>query len=59
MYPELARANQCALIPFLLENVGGEVDLNQKDGIHPTAAGHRIVAENVWGALKGVILMNQ
>ncbi len=59
MYPELARENQCALIPFLLENVGGEVDLNQKDGIHPTAAGHKIVAENVWAALKNIVVAAQ
>ena len=59
MYPDLARANQCALVPFLLENVGGEVDLNQKDGIHPTAAGHKIVAENVWRAMKSLVLENQ
>ena len=59
MYPELARENNCALIPFLLENVGGEVDLNQKDGIHPTAAGQKIVAANVWAVLKNLVLENQ
>lgn len=59
MYPELARENNCALIPFLLENVGGEVDLNQKDGIHPTAAGQKIVATNVWAVLKNLVLENQ
>ena len=59
MYPELARENNCALIPFLLENVGGEVDLNQKDGIHPTASGQKIVAANVWAVLKNLVLENQ
>lgn len=48
MYPDLARSNSALLIPFLLEGVGGEYDLNQKDGIHPTAKGHKMVAENVW-----------
>jgi acyl-CoA thioesterase I len=52
MYPDLAKTNNCALIPFLLENVGGEIDLNQKDGIHPTAIGQKIVAENVWRVLE-------
>ncbi len=59
IYPDLARENGCALVPFLLENVGGEVDLNQKDGIHPTAAGHKIVAENVWRVLRPLVLENR
>jgi acyl-CoA thioesterase-1 len=48
LYPELARANHTALIPFLLEGVAGIPRLNQEDGIHPTADGHRIIAETVW-----------
>lgn len=48
IYPELAEANQAHLIPFLLEGVGGVPELNLPDGIHPTAGGHRIVAETVW-----------
>lgn len=48
LYPELAAKNGMTLIPFLLEGVGGEAKLNQEDGIHPTAEGHRIVAETVW-----------
>src|SRR5438105_2718836 len=44
VFAELARENNAALIPFLLEGVGGHRDLNQQDMIHPTAAGHRIVA---------------
>lgn len=51
IYPELAAKNQIALIPFLLQGVGGEAKLNQQDGIHPTAEGHKIVAENVWKVL--------
>ena len=50
-FVELARTNNAALIPFLLEGVGGHSDLNQSDQIHPTAAGDRIVAENVWRVL--------
>ena len=48
MFSELATKNKAVLIPFLLENVGGIPKLNQPDGIHPTAEGHRIVTENVW-----------
>lgn len=52
MFGELSEKNSMALIPFLLEGVGGEPALNQQDGIHPTAEGHRIVAENVWKQLE-------
>lgn len=55
IYPELAKANNITLIPFLLNHVGGEPSLNQPDGIHPTAAGHKIVAKNVWEVLEEVL----
>lgn len=51
LYAELAQKNQIKLIPFLLEGVGGVRKLNQRDGIHPTPAGHRLVARNVWAVL--------
>ena len=43
------------LIPFLLEGVGGESELNQADGIHPNEEGSHIVAENVWKQLKKLL----
>jgi len=52
IYPDLARKNNAALIPFLLEGVAGNPDLNLPDGIHPNVEGHQIVADNVWKALK-------
>ena len=55
IYTDLAAKNKMALIPFLLEGVGGEPELNQADGIHPTAEGHRIVAENVWKQLEKLL----
>lgn len=55
MFTELAQANNLALIPFLLEGVGGRPELNLPDGIHPTPAGHKIVAENVWRVLEPVL----
>ncbi len=51
VYPSVARNKQVELIPFILEGVGGIAGLNLPDGIHPTAAGHRIVAETVWEKL--------
>jgi acyl-CoA thioesterase-1 len=50
-FADLARENDALLIPFLLEGVAGNPDLNQADGIHPTAQGHRVIAKNVWDVL--------
>lgn len=55
LFRDLAQKNNTALIPFLLEGVGGIPELNLPDGIHPTAQGHGIVAENVWSVLKTVL----
>lgn len=55
MYPDLAQANQLPLIPFLLDGVGGVPSLNQPDGIHPTVAGHAIIAETVWRILQPLL----
>lgn len=55
LFPTLARKNNMPLIPFLLAGVAGEPALNQPDGIHPTAEGHRLVAENVWRVLRRLL----
>lgn len=55
MYKEIAARNKTILMPFLLEGVGGNPELNLPDGIHPTAEGHRIVAGNLWEYLKTVV----
>lgn len=55
VYADLAKKNDVTLIPFLLEGVGGESKLNQADGIHPTAEGHKILAENVWVRIKDLL----
>jgi acyl-CoA thioesterase I len=47
IYPRLAKELDVPLVPFMLEGVGGESNLNQRDGIHPTAEGHARVAANV------------
>jgi acyl-CoA thioesterase-1 len=54
VYPALAATYHVALVPFLLQGVAGDEALNQRDGIHPTAAGARIVADNVWAVLKPI-----
>jgi len=55
IFSDLATKNKTILIPFLLEGVGGERLLNQEDGIHPTADGHKVLAENVWRALRPLL----
>jgi len=54
MYFELATKNNAALVPYLLAGVGGDPVLNLPDRLHPNAAGHRILAENVWKVLEPV-----
>jgi len=54
MFGELATKNGAALVPYLLDGVAGDPSLNLPDGIHPNAAGQRILAENVWRVLEPV-----
>ncbi len=55
MFPAVARENDAALVPFLLEGVGGRAKLNLGDQIHPNPAGHRVVASNVWNVLRTLL----
>lgn len=55
IFPRVAARNGVPLIPFLLEKVGGVPELNQPDGIHPTADGQRLVAETVWAVLEPIV----
>ncbi|MDX1629126.1 MAG: arylesterase [Fulvivirga sp.] len=55
IFPALAEKNDALLIPFLLDGVAGDEELNLPDGIHPNVEGHKIVADNVLTALKRII----
>lgn len=55
IYPRLAEANDVTLIPFLLKGVGGQLDLNLPDRIHPNAAGHALLADTVWQYLEPLL----
>lgn len=56
VYPAVAQQyDRVTLIPFVLEDVAGVDSLMQDDGIHPTAAGHRYVAQNVWTHLRPLL----
>jgi acyl-CoA thioesterase-1 len=55
VFGSVARRTSVAFLPFLLEGVAGDPALNQPDGIHPNAAGQRIVADRVWAALRPLL----
>ncbi|TVP76846.1 MAG: arylesterase [Puniceicoccaceae bacterium] len=56
-FAQVAREKTVALIPFLLEGVGGEAAFNQDDQIHPNAAGQEKIAATVWEHLKPRLLL--
>jgi acyl-CoA thioesterase-1 len=54
-FPDLASEHKVAYLPFLLENIALNKDLNQADGIHPNAEGEKIMTDNVYKALKPLL----
>ena len=55
VFPAVARRLNVALVPFLLDGVAADPTLNQPDGIHPNAAGHRMIAERLWPHLRPLL----
>jgi acyl-CoA thioesterase-1 len=55
VFPDVARRTGAALMPFLLDGVAADPRLNLSDGIHPNAAGHRLIAERVWPHLVALL----
>ena len=55
IFPELAAEFNVRLMPFLLQNVLGRPDLNLPDGIHPNAAGMRVIATEMWPFLEPLL----
>jgi acyl-CoA thioesterase-1 len=55
VYEKLAEKYRVAFVPFLLEGVAGVESLNQRDGIHPTADGARVIADLVWPVLRSAV----
>ncbi|CAN5579053.1 arylesterase [soil metagenome] len=55
IFAALAEKNRAALVPYLLEGVGGDPSLNLPDRIHPNAAGQRVLAQNVWRVLEPIV----
>jgi len=54
MFADLAAKNGAALVPYLLQSVAGDPSMNLSDGIHPNAAGQKILAETVWHVLEPI-----
>ncbi|MEK7385737.1 MAG: arylesterase [candidate division NC10 bacterium] len=55
VFPAVARRANVALIPFLLDGVAADPTLNQADGLHPNAAGHRVIADRLWPHLRPLL----
>lgn len=55
VFRDLADAHGVVFVPFFLEGVAGVASLNNADGIHPNAAGARIVAQHLWAVLAPIL----
>lgn len=55
MYPELAEENDLPLIPMIMDKIGGDDELMQGDGLHPTPEGHKVIADTVWEFLEPIL----
>jgi acyl-CoA thioesterase-1 len=55
VFSDLADEYDAALVPFLLDSVAAQPQLNIEDGIHPNVAGHHIIARTVWRVLEPVL----
>ena len=56
LFPRLAARYGLPLVPFLLEGVALNPELNGEDGVHPNAAGARRIADTVWRYLEPLIV---
>lgn len=55
IYPELAQENNLPLIPMIMDKVGGDEELMQSDGLHPTPKGHNVIANTMWDTLEPIL----
>ncbi|CAH0352927.1 arylesterase [Aquabacterium sp. CECT 9606] len=59
LFPKLAKSESVALVPFFLKGVADRADARdwfQADGMHPNAKAHPVILENMWPALKPLLL---
>lgn len=59
IFPKVASQNKAVLVPFLLEGVAGNPELNLSDGIHPTPEGHRIIASTIWPFIEPLLIKSE
>ncbi|MEM9557638.1 MAG: arylesterase [Acidobacteriota bacterium] len=55
IYPRVAEELEVALVPFVLDGVGGVPELNLADGIHPNAAGQEVIAATMLEHLRPIV----
>jgi len=56
MFKKLADAHNMAFVPFYLDGVAGQMHLNLRDGLHPSAEGYKVIAEKIWPVIKGLLV---
>lgn len=54
-FPDLAEKHDVEYVPFLLDGIALQKELNQADGIHPNAHGTRMMTENIYKELKPLL----
>lgn len=55
IFPRLAARYRLTLIPFFLDGVAAQSNLNQADGIHPTGQGYRVIVDRIWPIIKPLL----
>ena len=55
IYQSIKEKYNLKTMPFLLKDVAGVEELNQRDGIHPNVKGHKVIAQNVYGFLENIL----
>jgi acyl-CoA thioesterase-1 len=55
VFTRIANRYKIPLVPFFLLGVAGHSDLNLSDGVHPNAAGHKVIADAIWQYLEPML----
>jgi acyl-CoA thioesterase-1 len=55
IYPDLAKSFDVPLYPFFLEGVAADAELNQADGMHPTAEGVDVIVKNILPTVQALL----
>ncbi len=57
IYPDLAKEYGAILYPFFLDGVASDPKLNQRDGLHPTAAGVDVIVAKILPAVERLVAL--